>query len=266
VKTSKRPSKQVHFRDSLHQHLHMYALAAGAAGVGVLALTQPSEAEIIYTPADSYFGPGGRVYLDVSGDGTTDFFFSGTVSATTSSRLTKHLIFTRIYANPAGAGDGFADNGSPLSAGASIGPPAEFMSASFTMATGWFYERTGGFYEPPRNHDCSGLWDKVRNRYLGLKFMISGEVHYGWARLSVTCSKGSTSGRLSGYAYETIPNQGLKAGQKKEKLEDENWTDPAQPTPPSTPVSTPATLGMLATGAPALSIWRRDSSSFATLP
>jgi len=29
----------------------MYALAASAAGVGALALARPSEAEIVYTPA-----------------------------------------------------------------------------------------------------------------------------------------------------------------------------------------------------------------------
>jgi hypothetical protein len=52
MKTSQRPSKQVHVRDSLHQHLHVYALAASAAGVSMLALAQPGEAEIIYTPAN----------------------------------------------------------------------------------------------------------------------------------------------------------------------------------------------------------------------
>jgi hypothetical protein len=37
--------------DSAHHNLRMYALAAGAAGVSVLALTQPSEAKIVYTSA-----------------------------------------------------------------------------------------------------------------------------------------------------------------------------------------------------------------------
>jgi hypothetical protein len=59
MKTSPPPSKPVNVCDSLHQHLHIYALAASAAGVSVLALAQPSEA-----------------------DGTTDFkihdFFTGT--------------------------------------------------------------------------------------------------------------------------------------------------------------------------------------------
>jgi hypothetical protein len=49
MKTSERPSKQVHVRNPLHQQLHIYALAASAAGVSMLALARPSEAEIIYT-------------------------------------------------------------------------------------------------------------------------------------------------------------------------------------------------------------------------
>ncbi len=218
----------------------------------MLALAQPSEAEIVYTPTDIPI----PYSLDVNGDGTTDFFFSATRSVTSSGTI-RHRVFTRIYANPAEAGNGFADNGSPLPAGAPIGPSAKFYSHYFAMATGTYYFVNPGRYAPAKD-GCWGLWIKQPNRYLGLKFMISGEVHYGWARLSLTCSRGQVEGRLKGYAYETIPNQGLKAGQKKEKLEDENWTDPAQPTPPSTPASTPATLGVLATGAPALSIWRSE--------
>jgi hypothetical protein len=57
----------------------------------------------------------------------------------------------------------------------------------------------------------------VRNRYLGLKFVIHGKVHYGWARLSVTLGHhrqyDDVSGTLTGYAYETIPNKPIIAGQ-----------------------------------------------------
>ena len=36
---------------SLSHNLNMYALAASAAGVGVLALASPAEGKIVYTPA-----------------------------------------------------------------------------------------------------------------------------------------------------------------------------------------------------------------------
>jgi hypothetical protein len=59
-----------------------------------------------------------------------------------------------------------------------------------------------------------GVWagkegNGVKDRYLGLKFVILGEVHYGWARLSVTLEHqrqfGDVSGTLTGNAYETSP-------------------------------------------------------------
>ena len=59
----------------------------------------------------------------------------------------------------------------------------------------------------------------VRNRYLGLKFVIHGKVHYGWARLSVTLGHhrqyGDVSGTLTGYAYQTIPNKAIITGKTK---------------------------------------------------
>jgi hypothetical protein len=49
MKRSSGPRKTANFSRSIHQQLNMYALAAGAAGVGVLALAQPAEAKIVYT-------------------------------------------------------------------------------------------------------------------------------------------------------------------------------------------------------------------------
>jgi hypothetical protein len=47
---------------SLDQHLNLYALAAGAAGVSLLAFAQPSEAKIVYTPTHKVIGTNG-LYL-----------------------------------------------------------------------------------------------------------------------------------------------------------------------------------------------------------
>jgi hypothetical protein len=51
MKASPLPRKTANLSESIHQQLSMYALAAGAAGVGMLALAQSSEAKIVYTPA-----------------------------------------------------------------------------------------------------------------------------------------------------------------------------------------------------------------------
>jgi hypothetical protein len=51
----------------------MYALAASAAGVSVLALVQPSEAKIVYTKANMHIGPNATLYLDLNHDNVADF-------------------------------------------------------------------------------------------------------------------------------------------------------------------------------------------------
>jgi hypothetical protein len=55
---------------SIDQRLTSYALAASAAGVGVLALTMPAEGRIIYTPAHHVITHGGSFSLDVNHDGS----------------------------------------------------------------------------------------------------------------------------------------------------------------------------------------------------
>jgi hypothetical protein len=56
MKHSSGPRKTANLSESVHQQLNMYGVAAGAAGVGMLALAQPSEAKIVYTPANVQFG------------------------------------------------------------------------------------------------------------------------------------------------------------------------------------------------------------------
>jgi len=51
MKRSSQPRLAVELSKPLTHQLNMYALAAGAAGVGLLALSPSAEAKIIYTPA-----------------------------------------------------------------------------------------------------------------------------------------------------------------------------------------------------------------------
>jgi len=58
----------------------MYALAAGAAGVGLLALAPAAEAKIIYTPAHRVITPKHSFNIDFNHDGITDFKIANSVS------------------------------------------------------------------------------------------------------------------------------------------------------------------------------------------
>jgi hypothetical protein len=71
LQPSRTPSK---LSDSLRQQLNMYALAATAAGVGLLALAQLAEAKIIYTKTHHVIDDHNRYYyLDLNHDGKADF-------------------------------------------------------------------------------------------------------------------------------------------------------------------------------------------------
>jgi hypothetical protein len=185
----------------------MYALAATAAGVSLLGLAQPVEAKIIYTKTNiSVFGFGIR--LDLTNDGTADFFFSSFVSVTTPGSL--HTL---------AVGGGFPSNGIwnnkgaavALRAGVLVGPKAHFFDGTSGLlmgATGRNTENGKHYYSGPWENGGKG----VKNRYLGLKFHINGKVHYAWARLNFPSPEGA---RLTGYAYETIPNKPIIAGATK---------------------------------------------------
>jgi len=57
----------------LHGQLTAYALAAGTAGVSVLALSVPAHAEIVYTSVHQSIGRNGTLLLDINHDGIIDF-------------------------------------------------------------------------------------------------------------------------------------------------------------------------------------------------
>src|SRR5262249_46978262 len=120
-----------------------------------------------------------------------------------------------------------------------------------------------------------GPWLGVTNRYLGLKFMIHGKTHFGWARLTVTVShkifgKRFIRTELTGYAYETIPNKPIIAGRTKGP-EDEFPDGPQLESPddlgsgafvisPISEDSQAASLGVLALGAKGIPLWRRKET------
>lgn len=59
---------------------------------------------------------------------------------------------------------------------------------------------------------CAYDWSGENDKYLGLRFTIKGQIHYGWARLSV---KSPTQWIVSDYAFNATPNSPILAGQKE---------------------------------------------------
>ncbi len=239
----------------LDKTLVAYANAATAAGVGIIALACPASAKIVYTHVDKQLPVNKTFFLDLNHDGIADFGFNNTAGTTSVGAWGFLTIFPAKSANRiwgAGTGDGgFFRYASALAAGAQVGPNAQLTPGNKLMAHSSF---SGGPRRAPSSSGCKGPWKNVTNRYLGMKFMIDGKAHYGWARLSVSCSDAVVTATLTGYAYETIPNKpiitGKTHGPDEIGVEESNASLRA-------PAPNPATLGVLALGSFGQVVWRR---------
>jgi len=250
-----RERKTTSLSDSLQRNLSMYVVAAGAAGVQLLALAQPSEAEVVYTPAHVLILQDQKFAIDLNHDGIDDF--------TIHNRF-KNLSGYLYFQLKVGPDDGGAIIWSPPASGAralfhgsGVGPKGDFRAQGQVMA---FRSRPDAAYS-------YGSWLEVSNRYLGLSFKIDGQVHYGWARLSTKSSQGSRIvALLTGYAYEMEPNKPIIAGDTGGVADDAADHElqpqfvPASGVPPKDLLKLAPSLGALASGAPGLAIWRREDS------
>jgi hypothetical protein len=269
MKPSSRPRKTAtHFSGIVQETINTYALAAGAAGVSLLALAQPSEAEIVYTPANQTIGHNGSLKLDLNHDGITDFVISEQglpwgSNGTSQNLNVKPALNNQVncrYQYCASTEGAYA---AALAPGVEIGPQQSLH--------GW----NGGVKEMAAEildrgiANYFGSWRYARGGYLGLQFHINGETHFGWARLTVTFQSGIPEGRtwiahLTGYAYETVPNKAIEAGQTTENAGDAaaqpHLLRPAVVRPGAARHARPTSLGALALGAEGVALWRRDDS------
>jgi hypothetical protein len=183
-------------------------VAATAAGVGALCSGSAAEAKVVYTPANVKIVRNiGLVLFDVNHDGIADFGLSNTRVVT--SRVHTFLGVAQLrQGNEIWGAYSFYSGSKVLCAaalprGTKIGPTGHFQkdpSSGLPMAV----NNSRGEYCP---------WLHVKQAYLGLKFVIKGETHFGWARvkLSGLTGRGATV-ILTGYAYETIPGKPIIAG------------------------------------------------------
>ena len=241
MKRSPRPRKTAELPRSLHQQLNMYALAAGAAGVGLLAAAPPADAKIIYTPAHRVITPKHSFNIDFNHDGITDFRIANSVSACTD------FCFFELRQRP-------ADGNSAVGYTIERGPRSPFKKGTAAMVVA-----RSNVYTSNKTI-VYGPWINVKDRYLGLKFQIKGNTHYGWARLNVKVGTTTITATLTGYAYETIPNKPIIAGQTKGQ---DDATVEESNTALTVPTPEPTTLGVLTLGSPGLSMWRREESAVA---
>jgi hypothetical protein len=236
-----------------NRQLGLYSLAAAAAGVSILALTPPAQSEVVVTTKAI------QLHLSSFGEHGTGISFQNDGVEDLKLILSSFGVFgfygIRLKAVNATEGKGVMGQiyAYALSPGAIIGPNAHFMSAA-CKGTYFCYSAppllAGSF------SDGSGRWTRgpwtgnANTAYLGARFFIDGETHYGWVRLTVnTAIEFDMRATITAYAYETESDKAIYAGATGEP------TAELQPSQQIQNQSGPS-LGALALGAEGVPLWR----------
>lgn len=64
-----------------------------------------------------------------------------------------------------------------------------------------------------QSNSSYGQWTDPTDRFLAIRFSLNGNWHYGWVRLSVNIGT-NVSFTIRDYAYNSLPNQSILAGEK----------------------------------------------------
>jgi len=199
---------------NLNKRLIGYAIAAAAAGVSISAAAVPAQAEIIYTPKTGSFS-GGHLLIDLDQNGTADFELAIRTQHFSSFFGSYHLGRLNIGAESAN-GSVIASNGSAaaLMSGGVIGSVRNFRNVHDGRGHMFQIRTVRTFSSGISFRYATGNWNHTTDRFLGMRFQINGETHYGWLRLSVQQrGRYTIVATVNGFAYETTPNQSILAGQ-----------------------------------------------------
>ena len=233
--------------------LNVYSAAAIAAGVSVLALAPAAEAHIVMTKKTIQIQPNHLFSIDLNHDGVTDLQFylrSNPFDCAGGDTLYMNL----PVGNAVVGGSLFRSSSiwaSALQRGAVIGPAAHFGGkGNYARIESSVWNYCSGSSHTQE----SGNWGGVQqNRYVGVKFLIHGATHYGWIRLSTDFPAKlgvPAKATITAYAYETVANKPINAGSSSDSALEDDADRDALPASPS--------LGMLAVGAEALPLWRKE--------
>jgi hypothetical protein len=236
-------------RARLSKRLKTYSAMAAAVTAGGAA-TQSADAVIIASPPlnISLFNnfPGGfgvdfnGTDNDNSGDDIMIFHDPSAFFITTTSMLgVQAAPSNSVVGYISGGGFAYASRlafSSPIGqspAASMINPNLGNVQSAATMAY------AGGL----------GQWNAATNTgtlsgFLGAKFQIGSDTHFGW--IAVTVNNSDLSGTITRYAYESEPDKPIGAGHLS---------------PPSPgPIPEPTHLGLLALGAAGVAAFRRRKS------
>jgi hypothetical protein len=247
----------------LNRQIGMYSLAAAVASVSMLALAEPASGEVVITrktihvPIHPYLMPD-PTKISMAGNGVDNFSFV-LASVSFDGGLRSFQAFGATQSDGVIAGGTYFAEALPLTRGAKIGPSANFFFGPEIDLVEGTNTSNGVFYS-------RGYWKgNLTNRYLGVRFQLNGQTHYGWVRMTVTSNvnlnKPTLEATITAYAYETVPNKPILAGTAKSAAATEDKPTATLQVPGNRQDNRGPSLGMLAGGADALPMWRHEGTS-----
>lgn len=185
---------------TLHSKLKSYSAVAGAVAAGSVATD--ANAQVVYTDiTDVTVNTAGMGYfLDLDNGGVVDFvigyendtlvtsfgnipvdyvFAYGTATTNLMDTTDQYYVTAHVINDNINSALDWAEQG--------------ILAINVTATTTGF-----------------GDWHGVTDMYLACKFDLSGNTHYGWARLDVVTA--SNSFTIKDYAYNATPNTPILAG------------------------------------------------------
>ena len=183
----------------------------------LFVIATQAHAQIIYTdviPDATYSGTNDSCYLDLDNNGEADYLIIRQAvpyycfNCLMSDPRLRVLIFpmgTNVIADMTWISQQFPQC---YQSGQVIG-----ANLSYSVTNSMLRDASPGGGCPPHLVACvpwpAFTWANFPDGYLGLRFTIAGETHYGWARLSIPSAEGFT---LKDYAYNSVPDEAIIAG------------------------------------------------------
>ncbi len=198
-------------KESLNQKLKIY----GSLATGILAVGNVADAQTIYVDIDPdtlLTGNFSEYLLDLNNDGIKDYKMVTANYLSVSSGVTYDIKGAAVY--PLNGNEVLIDQASSnnyikaLDLNSPIGPNQTiwgYTSSAFILNVELKVTYSGGTYT-----NELGLWDDVQNKYMGVKFKINNNTHYGWVRMDV--NETGDSVLIKSYAYHSVPNGAVTAG------------------------------------------------------
>lgn len=182
-----------------------------------------------YVDVNPDFSGGAPDYfaLDINDDGVNDFeiwqsFCTCPYGNYQVLNIAPYYANNSILGNAPGLNFAYPwalSNGFVISEGNSSG------SVSGAHWFNWGHPSNGG-YQSLNYGGNFGWWKNVTDRYLGLRFDISGSTHYGWARLDVNGD--GTSWTVKDFAFNETPDAPIIAGQGLLSVDDNRFASNAK--------------------------------------